>query len=240
MSSPRLSFAAPFPSVAPTLKAVKVCGVVSPEDAEMVVAAAKQTLPADVDFLIGMILWPQSRRSVSNITAKEISTVAARSGARPVAVFVDETLSEMNDTCREIGVEVAQLHGPKCRSHWSGDTDETQLEWIDVRDVTTNGAVLPPTLSSHGPALWSLFDTKGGGTGKAFDWNLFKPPEHPWLLAGGLDPDNIEDAVRFLKPNGVDVASGVTYPDKCRKDEERVYKFLTTLVRSYSEGDVAQ
>ncbi|CAN8063774.1 unnamed protein product [Agarophyton chilense] len=232
---PPPAFAALLSSPTPSLKAVKVCAVVCPKDAEMIVAAAKEVLPANIELLIGMILWPNSRRSINKTTAYQISTVAARLGAQPVAVFVDETVKQMHDTCREIGVEVAQLHGPMCRSHWIHDAYDTKLKCIDVRDVTSDGTVSTPTSSPRGPALWTIFDAEGGGTGYAFDWNIFKPPKHPWLLAGGLNSQNVGNAIRKMRPSGVDVATGVTSSDKCRKDEARLYEFLTTVVRSYSQ-----
>lgn len=216
------------------LKAVKVCGVVSPEDTRMIVRAAKEVLPADVELLIGMVLWPKSRRSINAQTAFEISRVARRAHVRPVALFVDETLDEMDEICRQINVNTCQLHGPKCRSDWTDSTTETKLDWIDVRDVSPSGTVSAATKSTRGPPLWSIFDTKGGGTGIPFDWNTFTPPEYPWLLAGGLHPRNVNEAIRTLKPSGVDVATGVAGEDKCRKDESRLYDFLQTVVESYS------
>ncbi|PXF42398.1 N-(5'-phosphoribosyl)anthranilate isomerase 1, chloroplastic [Gracilariopsis chorda] len=216
------------------LKAVKVCGVVSPDDARMIVRAAKEVLPANVDLMIGMVLWPKSRRSVNPQTAFEISRVAKRADVRPVALFVDETVKQMDEICKKIDVSTCQLHGPGCRSDWTDSTTETKLDWIDVRDVSPNGTVSAPTHSTRGAALWSIFDTKGGGTGIPFDWKRFTPPEHSWLLAGGLYPQNVKEAISTLRPSGVDVATGVTGEDKCKKDEHRLYDFLRNVVESYS------
>lgn len=218
-----------------SLKAVKVCAVVSQKDAQMIVSMAKKLLPADVQLLVGMILWPNSRRSVDLRTAAQISRIAVKSGALPVAVFVDETVETMNSICTDIGVSVAQLHGPKSRLHWESTGSTSHLDWIDIRDVSPQGTVSEPTFSPARSPLWSIYDAKGGGTGNPFDWSSFAPPNHPWLLAGGLNPENVAEAIRSLKPTGLDVATGVAYSDKRNKDPIRLHKFLKHVVETYSE-----
>lgn len=215
---------------APSLKAVKVCGVVSPQDATLITTIASSILPQHTDLLIGMILWPNSKRSVSPHVARRISSIAKHAGATPVAVFVDETVEQMHDVCQKCDIKVAQLHGPACRESWSGDS---HLRWIDVRDVSPDGVVSRPTCVDVGAPFWSLYDAKGGGTGKPFNWAQFSPPSDPWLLAGGLDPDNVSSAIQVLRPSGVDVATGVAGPDRCAKDEKRLHLFLEKVVEAY-------
>lgn len=216
------------------LMAVKVCGIVSPEDAELVVSCSKLFLPSDTDLLLGMIIWPNSRRSVSADVAKQISIVARKAGATPVGVFVDESVDDIRSTCNKCGINVAQLHGPECRSLWSDQGHKSGLQWIDVCDVHEDGSTSERTESLGDPPLWTLFDAKGGGTGKPFDWERFRPPGYPWLLAGGLDPDNVQNAVDVLQPAGLDVASGVAGADRCAKDEERLELFLKRVGEAYS------
>lgn len=218
----------------PKLDIVKVCGLVSSEDAEMVVRVANKILPRNTDLFLGMILWPGSRRSVSLPTAKRISQVARGSGATPVAVFVDEDVDQMKDICQKCDIPVAQLHGPQSRKAWSIHHLDTDLKWIDVQQVDTNGKVQSTLLDTENIPSWTLFDSKGGGTGTAFDWKNFSPPTYPWLLAGGLNPENVADAIHTLGPSGLDVASGVAGSDRCIKDEERVRSFLENAVSAYS------
>lgn len=91
------------------------------------------------------------------------------------------------------------------------------------------------SLSALSLPTWTIFDAKGGGTGVPFDWNRFTPPPppYPWLLAGGLHPDNVATAVQTLRPCGLDVASGVAGSDKIVKDERRLVDFIERAVKAY-------
>ena len=86
---------------------IKICGITNPSDAEI---AAK----AGADF-VGMIMWPKARRAVSIETAAKISETVRRSGAQPVAVFVDEDFADIVKTCKAAGIGMAQLHGKGSR-----------------------------------------------------------------------------------------------------------------------------
>lgn len=215
-------------------RAVKVCGIVSPSDAEMITRVSQQVLPQHFDLLMGMILWPGSKRSISTKTAKLIADIAHDAGATPVAVFVDESVDQMKDVCTSCGINVAQLHGPKCRLAWEQNASDPSMPWIDVRDVDSEGHVSQATNSPTKPPFWSIYDSKGGGTGKPFDWGRFSAPSQPWLLAGGLTPDNVFSAIKSLQPSGVDVAGGVAGPDRCAKDEDRLRQFLEEVVKATS------
>lgn len=210
-----------------------MCGVVSPQDAALVTSVARSLLPPTVDLLIGSILWPGSKRSVSHTTAAEIAAVARREGARPVAVFVDESIDEIRQVCNTCGFNTAQLHGKSCRAsvREAGERLDEHIRFIDVKDVDSNGTVLEE--DNIEGAFWRLYDAKGGGTGKPFAWRAFNRPQDPWLLAGGLSPDNISEAVSALKPHGVDVASGVAGKDRCIKDEKRLRLFIERLSKAY-------
>lgn len=221
------------PKPSTSLRALKVCGVVSARDAELVTAVARSLLPSTVDLLIGAIAWPGSKRSVSPYTAAEIAAAAKAGGATPVAVFVDETVDQINDACKMAGFEVAQLHGRQCREavREAGGRLAEGIGFIDVRDVAPDGTVLEE--DGVGEPFWKLYDAKGGGTGKPFDWTSFDRPSGAWLLAGGLHPGNITDAVTVLRPGGVDVASGVAGEDRCKKDEAKLRLFVERLVEAF-------
>lgn len=239
----RLSFTMPSACahLQSDLKAVKICAITTPTDAKLVASIAPRILPPQTELLMGMILWPKSRRSISISTAREISAVARGAGATPVAVFVDEDVNTILSVCEQCDVDTAQLHGPASRAAWADLSFDTcpSISWIDVRDVGADASISDATLSDSGLSspLWTIFDSKGGGTGKTFNWSSFERPSCPWLLAGGLDPENVEDAVRTLRPMGLDVASGVAGPDKCTKDQSRLKLFLERAVESYSVLD---
>jgi phosphoribosylanthranilate isomerase len=209
-----------------SLDAVKVCGIVSREDAAMVARVFREEMPPSVRLSLGMIVWPGSRRSVDRDTARGIAAAALEAGATPVGVFVDETADAISAACLDIGVHVAQLHGPKCRQSVRSNSLPASLSVVDVVDVAPDGSFADRESEGNLDPLWKLYDAKGGGTGRAFDWARFVPPPGRWFLAGGLNPENVGDAVRVLRPSGLDVASGVAGADGCAKDERLLRAFL--------------
>ncbi|MBA0571445.1 hypothetical protein Golob_005020 [Gossypium lobatum] len=77
---------------------------------------------------------------------------------------------------------------------------------------------------------WVLVDSAEGGSGKGFNWAQFKLPsitsKHGWLLAGGINHNNVCEAINTLKPHGVDVSSSICAPDGIQKDRSRIYSFM--------------
>lgn len=209
------------------ITAIKVCGIVTARDAEMISQMARDQLQPSVRLMLGMILWPGSRRSVDRVTAKDIATVAREAGAVPVGVFVDESTHEISVICEDAEISIAQLHGKKCRNAVQSTRPPEWLSVVDVVDVHSDGSLVEPSLPLyHRPPLWRLYDAKGGGTGRAFDWTRFDPPSDNWFLAGGLTPENVEAAITKLHPKGLDVASGVAKPDGLAKCESRLREFF--------------
>lgn len=209
-----------------SLETVKVCGVVSEKDAVMICRVFRDEMPDSVKLMLGMIVWPRSKRSVDRSTARAIARMAWDSGATPVGVFVDETTDEIAFACSEIGLSIAQLHGHSCRLAVRENPLPPSIGVVGVVDVAADGSYSSDLASGTLGALWSLYDAKGGGTGRAFDWDRFSPPSGEWFLAGGLDAQNVGDAVRILQPSGLDVASGVAGVDGCLKDEQRLREFF--------------
>ena len=80
---------------------------------------------------------------------------------------------------------------------------------------------------------WVLLDGMTGGSGESYDWAQVKAPEgvasKGWLLAGGLGPHNVAEAIQALVPTGVDVSSGVTDESKLRKDKAKVHAFVSAV-----------
>lgn len=220
----------------PGLQTLKICAVTTADDARLVTQLCRRHMPPETTLLLGMIMWPRSRRSIREPEAKDIARIARASDMTPVGVFVDEGVETISTVCKTCGIPIAQLHGERARSAWASREpggDDGLPSWIDVRDVEAD-SVSPATRPLHGghPA-WTIFDAKGGGTGTPFDWRAFTPPADPWLLAGGLDADNVAKAVQALRPTGLDVASGVAGPDKCAKDAHRLETFLVRAVEAY-------
>jgi len=167
---------------------VKVCGITTPADAR---AAAD----AGADML-GVNLWPGSSRFVSRETARVIRD-AVNGGPTLVALFVDSDARQITEALAETGIAHAQLHGP---------VPDGLAPFIRA---TT------PDASEDAQADWLLLDAhvsgQRGGTGQSFDWTLARPfaAGRRVMLAGGLKPANVAEAIATSGAQAVDVCSGV-------------------------------
>ncbi|KAL2631793.1 hypothetical protein R1flu_016479 [Riccia fluitans] len=203
---------------------VKMCGMTSAEDAAFAAQVGA--------VYVGMIIWPKSKRSVSWSQAKEICAAAREFGAEPVGVFVDENAMQIEKACDSVGLSFAQLHGEDARA--SALQLPRSLKTICVMHADPQGC-LQTTISPEMEKIidWVLVDGLEGGSGLKFDWKNFIVPElalkKGWLLAGGLTPENVAQAVKMLRPNAVDVSSGITGPDGIRKDRKRMLAFMEAV-----------
>lgn len=189
---------------------MKICGVTSPEDAELAVAAG-----AD---LVGFVLVPGTPRYVDPREARWIREVR---GAERVGVFRGAALQEVLEVRRRLGLDRVQLHGGEpvewCARLGAGTIRAvavgTAVDWTEVAAAAEAGCV-------------PLLDP-GGGSGRAFDWGLLggAPRGLRFGLAGGLRPGNVGEAVRRARPWLVDVSSGVE-AEPGRKDPEKVRAFV--------------
>jgi phosphoribosylanthranilate isomerase len=193
---------------------VKICGITHPDDA---VHAAG----AGADF-IGIIFASRSKRKVTLSEAKEIARAAKSHRSVPVGVFVEESVEQILSTCKECDLTTIQLH----RILTAQELDLLKgLSVIQAISVREDGSVAEQPLLL--PSFTPLFDCGKGGTGKTFNWKAFSPPQdRDWILAGGLNPHNVREAIALLKPCCVDVASGVEKPNSTRKDVRLVEDFI--------------
>ncbi len=188
--------------------AVKICGITRLDDAAAVGAAG-------ADF-VGAVLTRGLRRSVAPDIAGRFPAVAGRP---LVGVTVDESLETLVALARSTGAAVLQLHGAEPPSLLAALRDEGEWEvWKAVKVRTVEGAldaVHRYRDVADGLLLDGWHPELDGGSGARFPWDLVEsvrhlfPDELRLVVAGGLDPDNVNEAADRLRPDVVDVSSGV-------------------------------
>jgi len=210
---------------------VKVCGVTSVDDALLAARAG-----ADA---VGLVFWPGSPRRVDLETARRI-TAALPPFVLRVGVFVDAPREELARTAEAVGLDVLQLHGQETPESLAG------LPRRVVKAVPVgSGFRVEDALRYADAADGILLDTRPpgggappGGTGKAFDWSLARGVREKvgfLMLAGGLTPDNVGKALSAVRPDAVDVSSGVESAPG-RKDPLKVRAFLDAVARATARG----
>lgn len=200
--------------MSPTLD-IKICGLTNLDDAR----AAQE---AGADYL-GFVLY---RRSPRCITPQLLRKLLARLAGPPgtVGVFVNETRERALAIARDCGLAIVQLHGDEPAEDWPPMTAPV---WRAVR--VRDGAVSPAP--GRWPAERYVLDAAAagqyGGSGTRADWDLAAglARRYPVMLAGGLTPDNVAEAIRQVRPRGVDVASGVEQ-EAGKKDRRKLKAFI--------------
>lgn len=196
---------------------VKVCGVTSLEDAEACVAAG-------VDA-IGLNFVPSSKRFLPLVRARAI-TATLRGRVELVGVVANMSEDDMRRLLYDAGLDVLQLHGDESPELVA------KMQPLVFKAVRVGSAADVAYADSFAgdDLLLDAKSTRGiGGTGESFDWTLAKDiaARRRITLAGGLDPENVAEAVRAISPYRVDVASGVEVPGNPRKkDVSRVRAFV--------------
>jgi phosphoribosylanthranilate isomerase len=180
---------------------IKICGLTREAD-------ALYCAHAGADFL-GFIFVPSTPRHVEPETAAAMVRAVKEAGKTPkfVGVFRDASSEYIREIAALVGLDMVQLHG--------NETDE-DIANIGIPAIKTLrvGDTLPDTHSTPN-AAWLLFDTyddrRTGGTGRRFDWSLLAVYDRskPFFLSGGINPDNVSAAVSLVRPDGIDLSSGV-------------------------------
>ncbi len=182
---------------------VKVCGITSLSDA---VAAA--ILGADA---LGFIFYKKSPRFIEPERARKIISRLPPM-VKTVGVFVDEEPENIKEIGEICGLDLFQLHGEESPELCKGLMPRS-LKAIRIRDKARDEEIHAYKDSVRGILLDTWSKHAKGGTGKTFNWkiarDIVKGFEVPVILAGGLNPENIRDAVKKVRPYGVDVSSGV-------------------------------
>ena len=188
---------------------IKICGLVDPA---MAVVAAEAGADA-----IGLVFVDGSPRQVQHEQARRVID-ALPPWVDAVGLFVDETLERIQSICAALGIRTVQLHG---RESPDDAAKLAPLRVIKVVAVTSAGVEQAVGPWRHAPANVSglLFDAAAssdglsGGTGRCFDWQMLAALDRSGcpatIVAGGLTPQNVTEAIATIRPWGVDVSSGV-------------------------------
>jgi phosphoribosylanthranilate isomerase len=174
---------------------LKICGLFREED----ILSANMTLPDYAGFV-----FAKSRRQVTREKAKELKRLLSPS-IEAVGVFVSEDIDRIIEIINDGTISIVQLHG---------DEDDEYIRRLKARiDAVIIKAVKPENRedvrnAEKSSADFLLFDS-GAGTGRVFDWSLLEGVQRDYFLAGGLNKENVEEAINVLHPFAVDLSSGV-------------------------------
>ena len=193
---------------------IKLCGLTRLSDIE----AANELRP---DY-IGFVFAPKSRRYVTAEKAAELKR-RLDPGIKAVGVFVNERPEAIAALLNSGTIDTAQLHGSESEEYIHQLRLLTDKQIIKAFRIQTEQDTLATQASS---ADLVLLDS-GAGTGTAFDWNLIQNTQRPYLLAGGLAPDNVISAIQTLHPYGVDVSSGIE--TNGLKDNKKMAAFVAAV-----------
>jgi phosphoribosylanthranilate isomerase len=190
---------------------VKICGITNKEDANMV-----SILGADA---IGFV-FAESKRRITPEKAREIIKELPPF-ITTVGIFVDETLKEINELAEFIKLDTIQLHGSESEEYCS----KVNRKVIKSIQVTKNDTRESLINKMQDYSVSAFIIDPGKGSGKTFNWEIARKINKPIIIAGGLNPENVGQVIRKLKPYGVDVSTGVE-KDFGIKDKEKVEKFI--------------
>jgi phosphoribosylanthranilate isomerase len=203
---------------------VKICGITRPEDG---LAAARLGVDA-----IGLVFYAKSPRAVDVPTARQI-VLALPPLVTPVGLFVNADATMVRKVLRQVPLGLLQFHGQEEPAYCTAFGipfikavpmgAEADIKVYEQRFAAAAGLLL----DSHGGA------TPVGGSGQRFDWTAIPPDlAKPLILAGGLDPYNVAEAIQQVRPWAVDVSSGVESA-RGSKDSELMRAFMQAV----EEGD---
>ncbi|MCP4992246.1 MAG: phosphoribosylanthranilate isomerase, partial [Gammaproteobacteria bacterium] len=195
---------------------VKICGITNPQDAHAAVSLG-------VDAL-GLVFYPPSPRAVS-IEQAEAVVRDLPPFVTVVGLFLNEDRETIGEILSRVHLDLLQFHGDESPDECIGH-GRPHIKAIRMRD----GVDLYAERERYSAAAGLLLDTyrkdTPGGTGEAFNWGAI-PAELAGsiILAGGLAPDNIEQAIKLVRPYAVDVSGGVER-EKGIKDREKISAFM--------------
>ena len=203
---------------------IKICGLRRPED----IAAVNEARPDYCGFIVE---YPKSRRSIDRTTLRELVR-GLREKIVPVGVFVNATKELVAELLEEGTIQIAQLHGQESQEYIQELKVLTEKPLIQAFSIKSKEDV---ERARESVADYILLDQGSGGTGKVFDWSLEGEVGRPYFLAGGLDVENLREAIGLLHPWAVDLSSSLEIDGM--KDAGRICQAVE-IVRMEETKDV--
>jgi phosphoribosylanthranilate isomerase len=212
---------------------VKICGIKD-------LAAMDAALEAGAD-MVGLVFFPASPR---NVTPQEAAKLAARARgkAKVVALSVDADDNLIDAIEASVAPDLHQLHGSETVARVSELRIRTNKQVMKALPIAS-ASDLAPLAAYEAAADWILFDAKApkdatrpGGHGQTFDWSLLKNIKHtkPVMLSGGINPGNVAQAIQTVRPDAVDVSSGVESAPGV-KDRDKIFALIRTARNAVME-----
>lgn len=199
---------------------IKICGLSRPADIEMVNIAK----PDYIGFV-----FAKSKRQIDPKTAARLR-MQLSPDIKAVGVFVNEAADTIISLCNENVIDIIQLHGDETEDYikkLKAATDKPIIKAVRIKDRYDAGR---PEYSDCDYLLFDSYKKDSyGGNGKVFDWNLIGRADKPIFLAGGINHDNVEEAINRITPYCIDVSSGVETDGY--KDFNKIIK-MVNMVRS--------
>ncbi|AOA57489.1 phosphoribosylanthranilate isomerase [Acinetobacter larvae] len=205
---------------------VKICGITRVQDIQAAVAAG-------VDA-IGLVFYPPSPRHVTLEQAQQLlQHIPAYVSV--VGLFVNATAAEISTVLKSVALDVLQLHGDESPAHCQAIAQATGRRWYKALQVQADTDVLAEVqayqaVGASAVLLDAWHPELKGGTGLQFDWSQFPKLDSALILAGGLQPENIQQAIAITQPYAVDVSGGVEAA-KGIKDPLRIQQFMQGVQR---------
>lgn len=202
---------------------VKICGITTAE-------TLKTACDAGADF-IGFVFFPPSPRAITPAEAAPL--IAAMPGhVKSVALFVNPTDAELTQVITDSPCDYVQLHGDESQNRVKAIHALTQKPIIKAFPVASRQDIekayayenfIDIILFDHKPSTPNIH----GGTGQTFDWSLLQNVhfKKPWMLSGGLNQNNVQEAITALNPDAIDVSSGVE-SSRGIKDNEKIINLI--------------
>ncbi len=204
----------------------KVCGITNISDALFSIKCGASA--------IGFVFYKKSERYISYNDAFDVIKYLPP-GTAKIGVYVNEDAKMVNDSSKKLNLDYVQLHGDESAT-FCKDINFPIIKAFRIKDDSFKSQVLKYNVSVF---LFDTFTKKDyGGTGKIFNWELIKQGfQRPFIHSGGLNINNVLDAINVTNPDAIDISSGLEdYPGK--KDHEKIFEFFKLIRNTSKKGDL--